>query len=140
MSKYSVADYPLAETQAEKVIGKRGVSLPEVTLDAVVADKVTMEDLRITPQALRAQADIARSAKRNSLAENFDRASELVDVPQEVIMQIYELLRPGRAKAKADLLKTADMLRAQYNAHRMADFVAEAAEIYERRNLFNARY
>jgi propanediol dehydratase small subunit len=140
MTKHTIADYPLAETQPDKVIGKRGLSLPDVTLDAVIAGTVTMADLRITPRALLAQAEIARDANRNSLALNFERAAELVDVPQDIIMQIYELLRPGRAKSKAELLDTADMLRNKYNANRMADFVAEAAEIYERRNLFKSRY
>ena len=39
------------------------------------------------------------------LAGNFERAAELVDVPQDFIMQVYELLRPGRAKDKAPLLE-----------------------------------
>lgn len=140
MSKYTIADYPRAETQPEKVIGKRGIPLPDVTLAAVLSDAVTMEDLRITPAALLAQAEIARSAKRNSLALNFERAAELVDVPQDIIMQVYETLRPGRAKSKAELLATADMLRNQYNANLMADFVTEAAKIYDLRNIFKQRY
>ena len=47
------------------------------------------------------QAEIARAAGRPTLARNFERAAELVDVPQDVILQLYELLRPGRAKDKA---------------------------------------
>jgi propanediol dehydratase small subunit len=140
MSKYSKADYPLAETQPEKVLGKRGKSLADVNLGAVIAGDVTMDDLRITPVALQAQADIARSANRHSLAENFERAAELVDIPQATIMHIYELLRPGRATSKTQLLETAVMLRTTYNANRMADFITEAAEVYQRRNLFKSRY
>ena len=49
-------DYPLAETQPEAVTGPRGKRLSEITLDAVLDGSVTMEDLRITPGALRAQA------------------------------------------------------------------------------------
>jgi propanediol dehydratase small subunit len=94
------ADYPLAETQPGAVTGKRGKALSEITLDAVLAGDVTMEDLRITPQALQAQADVARDAGRPTLALNFERGAELVEVPQEFIMQIYEMLRPGRAKSK----------------------------------------
>ena len=41
------------------------------------------------------------------LAANFERAAELVDVPQDVVMAVYELLRPGRAKDKAPLLDAA---------------------------------
>jgi propanediol dehydratase small subunit len=134
------ADYPLAETQPESVIGPRGKRLSDVTLDAVLDGSVTMEDLRITPEALLAQAEIARDAGRPTLAENFERAAELVNVPQDVIMQVYELLRPGRAKTKQQLLAAARMLREEHAASRMAAFVEEAADTYEERGLFTFRF
>lgn len=134
------ADYPLAETQADAVVGPRGRRLSDITLDAVLDGSVTMADLRITPEALRAQAEIARDAGRPTLAQNFERASELVNVPQDVIMQVYELLRPGRARTKQQLLDTAAMLSTQYGAMRIAAFVEEAAEIYEQRGLFSFRF
>jgi glycerol dehydratase small subunit/propanediol dehydratase small subunit len=134
------ADYPLAETQADAVVGPRGRRLSDITLDAVLDGSVTMADLRITPEALRAQAEIARDAGRPTLALNFERASELVNVPQDVIMQVYELLRPGRARTKQQLLDTAAMLSTQYGAMRIAAFVEEAAEIYEQRGLFSFRF
>jgi glycerol dehydratase small subunit/propanediol dehydratase small subunit len=55
-------------------------------------------------------------------------------------MQVYELLRPGRAKDKTSLLEAARKLRAQYSAERMARFVEEAAEVYDRRGLFRYRF
>ena len=134
------ADYPLAETQPESVKGPRGKRLSDITLDAVLSGDVTMEDLRITPGALRAQAEIARDAEREPLAENFERAAELVDVPQDVIMQVYELLRPGRANTKQQLLDAAHMLRERHGARRMAAFVEEAADTYEARGLFTFRF
>jgi propanediol dehydratase small subunit len=134
------ADYPLAETQAHSVIGPRGKRLSDVTLDAVLDGSVTMEDLRITPEALLAQAEIARDAGRPTLAENFERAAELVNVPQDVIMQVYELLRPGRAKTKQQLFEAARMLREAHAASRMAAFVEEAADTYEERGLFTFRF
>ena len=57
------------------------------------------------------QAEIARAAGRPMLAANFERAAELVDVPQDFIMSVYELLRPGRAKDKTPLLEAAQTLR-----------------------------
>ena len=87
-------DYPLAETRPGSVTGKRGKALSGITLDAVLAGEVTMEDLRITPRALQAQAEIAEDVGRRTLAANFRRAAELVDVPQDFIMEVYELLRP----------------------------------------------
>lgn len=135
-----VSDYPLAEKRPELIEGRRGKRLDEITLDAVIAGDVELEDLRITPIALRQQAEIARAAGRPMLADNFERAAELVDVPQDFVMQVYELLRPGRAKDKAPLIEAARKLRADYKAERMARFVEEAAEVYERRGLFTYRF
>lgn len=134
------ADYPLAETQPGTVTGKRGKALPEITLDAVLAGDVTMEDLRITPQALQAQADVARDVGRPTLALNFERGAELVEVPQDFIMQVYELLRPGRAKSKEELLEAATTMRDTYQAERIARFIEEAAETYAARGLFTFRF
>ena len=135
-----VSDYPLAEKRPELIEGRRGKRLDEITLEALIAGDVELEDLRITPAALRLQAQVSRSAGRPMLAGNFERAAELVDVPQDFIMQVYELLRPGRAKDNAPLLEAAGKLRADYKAERMARFVEEAAEVYERRGLFTYRF
>ncbi len=137
---HTKADYPLAETQPEAVIGQRGKPLAAITLGAVLSGDVTMEDLRITPQALNAQAEIARDAGRPTLALNFERAAELVDVPQDVIMAAYELLRPGRATSKQQLLECARKFRDEHKATRMADFIEEAAQTYEERGLFTYRF
>lgn len=136
----SVADYPLAEKRPELIEGRRGKHLDDITLEALVAGDVGLEDLRITPAALKLQAEIARAAGRPMLAKNFERSAELVEVPQDVLMQIYELLRPGRAKDKAPLLAAAATLRDKYGATAMARFVEEAADVYERRGIFTRRY
>lgn len=139
-TKLTVADYPLAETRSAEIRGRRGKSLNDITLEAVVAGDVTMEDLRITPKALADQAEISRAANRPTLALNFERAAELVNVPQDFIMSAYELLRPGRAKSKQQLLDVAQAFWQAYKAQRMAEFIEEAAEIYERRGLFTYRF
>lgn len=133
-------DYPLAERRPEEVRTRSGLGLDAVTMEAVLSGQLGMADLQITPRALRQQAEIARAAGRPALAANFERAAELVDVPQALIIEIYELLRPGRARAKAELLTAAERLRREYGAARMADFIAEAAEVYERRGLFTYRF
>lgn len=139
-AKLTAADYPLAEKRPDMVRGRRGKSLDDITLQAVVEDRVTLEDLSITGAALRQQADIARAAGRATLAQNFERAAELVDVPESTIMRIYELLRPGRAASADELMAVADELRNTHAAPRMADFVIEAAEVYDRRGLFRRRF
>ena len=55
-------------------------------------------------------------------------------------MGVYELLRPGRAKTKNELLAAAENLRTSFGAKRMADFVSEAANVYEQRGLFSKRF
>lgn len=136
----TVADYPLAENRPDLLRTARGRGIDHLTLEAVESGDVTLEDLRITPAALRLQAEIAEAAGRPTLARNFERAAELVDIPQDVLLQVYELLRPGRAKDKAELLAAAARLRADYRATTMARFVEEAAAVYERRGLFTYRF
>jgi propanediol dehydratase small subunit len=138
--RLTTADYPLAEKRPDLVEGRRGKRLDDITLETLVAGEVTLDDLRITPVALRLQAEIARAAGRPTLAANFERAAELTDVPQDFIMQVYELLRPGRAKTKAALVEAARTLRETHGAEQMARFVEEAADVYERRGLFTYRF
>lgn len=135
-----IADFPLAEQRPELVSGARGKKLDELTLEALIQGDVEMQDLRITATALHQQAVIARDANRAALAANFDRAAELTNIPQDVIMSFYELLRPGRAREKQTLLDVAHQLRTEYNAPLMAIFIEEAADVYERRGLFKFRY
>lgn len=133
-------DYPVAEKHPDRVRGARGKALSDITLDAVLSGDVTIEDLRITPQALTLQAEIARDAGRPRLADNFLRAADLVGVPQDLVMEAYELLRPGRAKSADELLALAYRFRDEFNATRIADFFTEAATIYEARGLFARRF
>jgi propanediol dehydratase small subunit len=121
-------DYPIAEHAPDLLRSPRGIALKDITLDAVVRGEVTMEDLRITAPALEAQADVAARAGRTQLAENLMRAGELVGVPDDVILGIYNALRPGRSTA-AELQRLADILEREYDAHRCALLVREAAGV-----------
>ncbi|WP_108881557.1 diol dehydratase small subunit [Anderseniella sp. Alg231-50] len=132
--------YPLAETHPEEVAGARGLKLGQITMDAVLSGQVTMEDLRITPQSLRAQATIAGAAGRTMLASNFERAAEMTRLSNAQILEVYELLRPGRAGSKDPLLRKAEELRSEFDAPLLASMLEEAAEVYERRGLFSKRF
>ena len=114
-------DYPLAEKMPEFIEALRGI-----TLEAVLEDKVSMQDLRVTAQALELQAQVAEAAHRPQLAENLRRAAELVNVPEERILEIYNALRPGRA-SQIGLLQLADELERRYQARRCAALIREAA-------------
>jgi propanediol dehydratase small subunit len=133
-------DYPVAEKSPDRIKGQRGKSLDALTLEAAANGDLHMDDLRITPTALLQQAEIARSVGRAALAENFERAAEMTRLPQDEIMRIYELLRPGRAQSAAELEAVAERLASEYQAHRLAAFVREAAALYERRGLFQLRF
>lgn len=133
---YGIADYPLAEKHPQAIRTANGKTLDDLTLAAVVAGEVTLADLKITSRALLSQAAISRSANRPTLAQNFERAAELVEVPQDILLEVYELLRPGRASDKASLEAAAERLRSTYKAEKMAAFVEEAAQVYEERGLF----
>ncbi len=137
---FGLGDYPIAEKRPDSVRARSGKPLADITLDAVVAGDVDMGDLSIHPDVLLRQAEIARAAGRSTLAQNFERAADLVDVPQAMVMQAYEILRPGRARSKGEILEMAETLRMTYGAERIADFMVEAAEVYEARGLFRFRY
>ncbi len=136
----TLEDYPISERRPELVRGRRGKALEDLSLAGVAAGEVALDDLRITPRALLQQAQIARAAGRAALAENFERASEMAEIPQAEIMAVYELLRPGRAAGSDELKAAADRLRRDHGAERLAGFLEEAAEVYERRDLFAVRF
>jgi propanediol dehydratase small subunit len=125
-------DFPLATHRSELIRTPTGKRLEDLTLGAVLSGEVTAEDLRITPQTLRLQAEISDAMRRPQLAENMRRAAELTAVPDERILEIYNALRP-RASTKHQLLEIADELESSYSASANAALVREAAEVYERR-------
>ncbi len=123
-------EYPLSEKRPDRLRTPSGMRFEDVTLEAVMAGRVTMADLRVTAEALELQAEV-EEAGRPQLAENLRRAAELVAVPEERILEIYNALRPGRA-GREELLRLADALEADYGARRCAALIREAAS-YPRR-------
>ncbi|MFO7681124.1 MAG: diol dehydratase small subunit [Chloroflexota bacterium] len=128
------SDYPLAEKRRELVKTATGKSLDDITLDAIMSGAVKAEEIRITPQTLEYQAQIAESISRPQLARNMRRAGELTRVPDERVLAMYNALRPNRS-SKAELLAMADELETKYEAKVCANFVREAAGVYEARNV-----
>ena len=118
--------YPLAEKQSGRLKSPTGLAFDEINLDAVLAGFLSMEDLRVTSEALELQARIAEDCGRRQLAENLRRAAELVGVPEARILAIYQALRPGRADATA-LENLANELERDFGAHRCAALIRDAA-------------
>ncbi|MEW5961713.1 MAG: diol dehydratase small subunit [Chloroflexota bacterium] len=127
-------DFPLAQKRPELVKTATGKSLADITLEAVVKGEIKPEEIRITPQTLEYQAQIAESINRPQLAGNMRRAAELTKVPDERILEMYNALRPNRS-SKAELLAIADELENKFGAKVCANFVREAAQVYERRGV-----
>ncbi len=119
--------YPLAEKQPERLKTPSGIAFEQITLEAVLEGRITMADLRITSEALELQAEIARAAGRMQLGENLGRAAELARAPEDVILRVYNALRPGRS-TREQLLALADQLEQEYQARRCARLIREAAD------------
>jgi len=128
------SDYPLAKKRPDLVKTPSGRTLDDITLDRVVSGEIKADDIRITAEALEYQAQIAESADRPQLARNMRRAAELTKVPDVRILEIYNSLRPNRS-SKEELMAIADELQNKYSACVTADFVREAATVYEKRDV-----
>ncbi len=101
---------------------------------AVVAGDITSEDLRISPETLALQGQLAAAAGRRQLAENFQRASEMTTIPDAEVLEMYNSLRPNASTA-AQLEEIASKLENTYSATTCAALVREAAQVYAARNL-----
>ncbi|WP_448384624.1 diol dehydratase small subunit [Desulfosoma sp.] len=126
-------DYPLSFKRPELVRSAGGLGLDEITLAKVVSKEIHFEDIKIRPDTLEYQAQIAESAGRPRLAANLRRAAELTRISDERILEIYNALRPYRS-TKQELLEIARELESKYQAHICAALVREAADVYEQRN------
>ena len=126
-------DYPLGTSRPDLVSTPSGVPLRDVTLDALRAGTIDGSEIRATAGTLRLQAEVARAAGRAPLARSLDRAAELANVPDDLLLAIYTALRPGRATA-AELDEWAATLE-RHGAAETAGFVREAARAYAERGL-----
>lgn len=130
-------DYPLGTQRSDLVRTPTGKRLEDLTIEAVVSGELAAEDLRIAPDTLLMQAQIAEGVGRRQLAENFRRAAEMAPMPDERVLEVYNALRPS-ASTKQQLLDLADELENEFAAERNAALIREAAEVYERRDLLLA--
>ena len=127
------SDYPLGNRRPDLVSTPNGVPLADVTLEAVRAGRLGPDEIRATAATLRMQAEIALAAGRRQLAANLERAAELAAVPDDLLLDVYTALRPGRATA-VELEEWAARLDS-YGATVTAAFVREAVTAYVDRGL-----
>lgn len=140
MAENLAAIYPVGEKNPDRVRTRQGHTLGELTLDNLLAGQVDSRDFGITAEGLRQQAAIAEQAGRPNLAQNLRRGAELVEIPDDVLLGVYELLRPGRSHNADDLRTAAQQLRDSYGVQETASLLEEAALVYERRGIFQRRF
>ena len=126
--------YPLGESEKESIRSKTGKKLTDITLDEVVKGHISSDDIKISKEMLKAQGQVAKETGNAPMEKNFERAAELVDVPDEVILKMYDKLRPNRS-TKLELVQMAQELIEKYNAKNCAKLVMEAVEVYEKRGI-----
>jgi propanediol dehydratase small subunit len=133
-TELSPADYPLSINRPDLLRTPTGKALADITMDAVVSGEVTNEDLRVTPDTLVLQGQIAESVGRRQLGENCRRAAEMTAIPDEEVLAMYNALRPNASSA-AQLEEMASRLETTYSAATCAALVREAAQVYAARDL-----
>ena len=126
--------YPIGEHARSSIHSANGRPLDEVNLSNLLADQLTPDDLRIHTETLLAQADIARQAGNDRLAENLQRAAELTHVSNQDLLRLYEALRPYRSTF-SELITLAENLENEYQAVFVAQFIRQAAQVYKARRL-----
>lgn len=129
-----MSNYPLGQNEADTITSKTGKKLSQITLDEVKRGNVAADDIKISPEMLRRQGKVAASVDNPQMEANFERAAELSSVPDDVILTMYNKLRPNRS-TKKELVLMAQELLEKYHAPHCAKLVLEAAEIYEKRGI-----
>lgn len=110
-----------------------GRAAADLTPDRLARDELRPDDVRIHPETLERQAQVAEQHDNPQLAANFRRAAELALVPETEVLSMYESLRPHRS-TPAELERLAERLEAA-PAPLCAALVREAAGVYARRGL-----
>ncbi len=117
-----------------QISSKTGKMPEQITIDEIKKGHITGEDIKISSETLLHQAEVARAANRPQMAANFRRASEMVDIPDEVLLRMYNMLRPNKSTS-AELAAMAVELETRYNAKACAALVRDAVAVYEKRGL-----
>lgn len=116
---------------------KTGKKLSDITMENVLNGYISLEDVKISRDTLLTQGRIAEEHGRPQIKKNFERAAELTEVPDGVILKIYEALRPNRS-TKGELIAIADLLKSKYKAPECAQLVLDTVKVYEKRGILKS--
>lgn len=110
-----------------------GRPVDELDLDRLRDGELGTEDIRISPETLAHQAELAERSGNPQLAENLRRGAEMTALGDDELMRMYEALRPGRSSVEELTAMGSDL--ASRGMPRCAALVREATEVYARRHL-----
>jgi propanediol dehydratase small subunit len=110
------------------------VSPEQITLENLLAGKFGPEDVTIRRKMLEAQAARAEAEGYAQLGRNFRRAAELVGIPGQMLLEMYEKLRPNRSRYD-ELLALSQEVAARFDAPETGAYIREAAEVYREKGL-----
>ena len=113
--------------------GYSGINTDAISIDNIRRGEVTLEDIRIHPDTLEHQAQVAEAKDNPQLAANFRRAAELARLTDDEVLKLYEALRPNRS-TEQELHAIAEDLSAR-GALINAELFRQAADVYARRGL-----
>lgn len=128
------SEYPIGARRPDLIRTPSGFGLRHLTLENLRAGVIPEDEFRATPETLRMQAQVARIAERDQLADNLERAAELANIPDDVILEVYTALRPRRSSAE-DLENWALRMETSYHATAIASLVRQAATAYATQGL-----
>ena len=126
----SKAAYPLGENSCDSIRGRSGKAVSDLTLENVRAGTVSAADFCISSETLHRQAALSAASGYEELASNLRRAAELVNVPDEELLDIYDALRPGRKTFEA-LIDLANYMITEYDAPETAQLIRDTADNYQ---------
>ena len=84
-----MSNYPLGKNEADSITSKTGKKLSQITLEEVKKGNVQADDIKISQEMLHRQGQVAKEADNPAMEANFQRAAELVNVPDDVTSAIH---------------------------------------------------
>lgn len=119
-------NYPLYQKSRSRLRLPSHRPIEEFSLENLLAGNLGPEDLGISEETLRKQAELADRAGFPQVARNLERAAELTRIPDTELLDVYEALRPGRSSPD-QLERLAEKILKTYQAPVTAAFIREAA-------------
>lgn len=121
--------FPLGEHHRDDVATASGRRLGDLTLERVLSKEVAPQDMAASAETLLQQAEFARRAGYDQVADNLSRAAEMTRIPNGELLEIYEALRPGRS-TYYQLLSLSQQITSLYGAELTGAYIREAADAY----------